>query len=73
MVVFMPDVMHSIAKVFVACRNAWILANGDGCSVIHCQAQAAVLQIPETSPIRYVLYQGQAHFQKSAPNGLDRT
>ena len=41
MVVFMPDVMHSIAKVFVACRNARILANGDGCSVIHCQAQAA--------------------------------
>ena len=38
---FMPDVMHSIAKVFVACRNAWILANGDGCSVVHCQAQAA--------------------------------
>ena len=48
MVVFMPDVMHSIAKVLVACRNTWILANGDGCSVVHCQATVGVA--PPTRP-----------------------
>ena len=40
-VVFMPDVVHRVAEMFVARCYTWILANGDGCSVIHCQAQAA--------------------------------